>query len=366
MAKNFNAGSILGAGVGAIGSIAGNIINNKNADKALAAAREENELSRKFNKEQSEQANQWSREQWDRENAYNTPAEQMSRLRSGGLNADLVYGNGATTSAANSPSVTPTASASPADTSALSRKKSTLSTVGESAMQAAQIGLINAQTNKLEAETTGQETSNDWLSKINGNSIQLQNAQINNLNMASLKTDAEREKLNTDITKINTEVDALKTQIDSAKQSISESKSRQHNITFQQEISRLNYALQNKKTMGELSRIAKQNGLDDQQISNMQQTLPFVIQQMMGSASDSTSSAMLKDSQRLSEILKRQGIQIQNGNLILNGQILQQSAKNASAYDQGLDSLGIVGANIRTMTQFLKEVLGGSIGSLLK
>lgn len=41
-------------------------------------------------------------QQWNRENAYNSPTAQMQRLRDAGLNPNLVYGGGATTLAAKS------------------------------------------------------------------------------------------------------------------------------------------------------------------------------------------------------------------------------------------------------------------------
>lgn len=44
-------------------------------------------------------------EQWNRENAYNSPTAQMERLKQAGLNPNLVYGGGATTLSAHSPSV---------------------------------------------------------------------------------------------------------------------------------------------------------------------------------------------------------------------------------------------------------------------
>lgn len=47
--------------------------------------------------------NQWNLEQWNRENAYNDPSSQMSRLKQAGLNPNLVYGSGAQTTAASSP-----------------------------------------------------------------------------------------------------------------------------------------------------------------------------------------------------------------------------------------------------------------------
>lgn len=48
----------------------------------------------KANKKLAEIAYQQNVEQWERENAYNHPAQQMARLKEAGLNPNLVYGNG--------------------------------------------------------------------------------------------------------------------------------------------------------------------------------------------------------------------------------------------------------------------------------
>ena len=53
-----------------------------------SATNEQNEinarLTNKANRELAEQQNQWNIEQWNRENAYNDPAEQVKRLRGAG------------------------------------------------------------------------------------------------------------------------------------------------------------------------------------------------------------------------------------------------------------------------------------------
>lgn len=48
----------------------------------------------KANRELAELSYQQNLEQWNRENAYNHPAAQMSRLQEAGLNPNLVYGSG--------------------------------------------------------------------------------------------------------------------------------------------------------------------------------------------------------------------------------------------------------------------------------
>lgn len=152
----------IGAAIGAAASIAGNILGknqqSSNIDKQIAAQREENEKARAFNKAMAEQSNQWSIDQWIRENEYNTPAAIRQRLREGGVNPDLFYGQGAQNLASSSPSVTPVAPATPTDVSALGQKP----TVGDITNNVVSQALTSAQIRKLDADTgkSEQETEN--------------------------------------------------------------------------------------------------------------------------------------------------------------------------------------------------------------
>lgn len=56
---------------------------------------------RKANKRLAEYSYQKDLEQWNRENEYNDPSQQMQRLKDAGLNPNLMYGNGASTSVGN-------------------------------------------------------------------------------------------------------------------------------------------------------------------------------------------------------------------------------------------------------------------------
>lgn len=151
-------GSAISAGASLLGNVVGNIQASGNIDKQIAAAREENEKARAFNKAMAEQANQWSIDQWNRENAYNSPAAIRQRLSEGGVNADLFYGQGAQNLASSSPSVTPVAGAVPTDVSALGQKP----TVGDITNNVINQALASAQIRKLDAEKgkTKQETDN--------------------------------------------------------------------------------------------------------------------------------------------------------------------------------------------------------------
>lgn len=146
----------------AIASLVGNIVGsaqqNSNINAQISEQRKENAFNRAWNKHMSELANRWSIEQWNRENEYNLPANVMARLRDGGVNPDLFYGNSGQNLAAASPNVTPTAASEPTDVSALGSK----ATVGDITNNVISQALMAAQVKKLDAETvkTGQETEN--------------------------------------------------------------------------------------------------------------------------------------------------------------------------------------------------------------
>ena len=67
----------------------------------------DNNQNRKETARQNELDRQFQLDMWNRTNDYNSPIKQMERLKAGGLNPNLVYGNGATTTANN---ITPMAS----------------------------------------------------------------------------------------------------------------------------------------------------------------------------------------------------------------------------------------------------------------
>lgn len=67
----------------------------------LQATRETNELNAQLAREQQ----QWSEQMVDKQNAYNSPVQQMARYQEAGLNPNLIYGTG--TASAGNQMVTP-------------------------------------------------------------------------------------------------------------------------------------------------------------------------------------------------------------------------------------------------------------------
>ena len=59
-------------------------------------------MTNRANERMQQQQNAWNLEQWERNNAYNSPAAQMQRLKAAGINPDLMYGQNASGASGNS------------------------------------------------------------------------------------------------------------------------------------------------------------------------------------------------------------------------------------------------------------------------
>lgn len=80
--------------------------NNTNTRLTRETNQSNQDIQRETNELQMQlagQANDWSIEQWNRENAYNDPSAQMARLKRAGINPALAYSNGIMNEAAGSP-----------------------------------------------------------------------------------------------------------------------------------------------------------------------------------------------------------------------------------------------------------------------
>lgn len=89
-----------GAAVGAAAQIGGELIGNKQQNAG-------NFKQRKWAREQNEKAYAYQTEMWDKTNAYNSPVEQMKRLKAAGINPNLIYGSGSESGGITSPMSAP-------------------------------------------------------------------------------------------------------------------------------------------------------------------------------------------------------------------------------------------------------------------
>lgn len=151
------------SGIGTAFNIAsgiGSMVQNRRFFKQrLQFDKEQNELNRQYNLNLAKLQNQWSIDQWNRENNYNTLVAQRLRMAQAGLNPDLVYGNGAGQSlAASSPNMTAGSPSNPTSSEAFGMRK----TVGELFAESAVAGesLSNIALNQASSRNTNESTNN--------------------------------------------------------------------------------------------------------------------------------------------------------------------------------------------------------------
>lgn len=98
--------SIVGSIISGVGSLLGDLgssaMNNKAAQDTNKANMEIAKYQAQWQQQENEKAYQRSLNMWNLQNEYNSPTQQMARIRAAGLNPNLVYGNGVTGNSAGS------------------------------------------------------------------------------------------------------------------------------------------------------------------------------------------------------------------------------------------------------------------------
>lgn len=96
---DFGIASLIGSGISALGGLVGSNVSYNTSKKLL-------DRQNQYNRDMADLAYERDLDMWNRQNAYNSPVEQISRLKEAGLNPVLMYGSGssATGNASNAPS----------------------------------------------------------------------------------------------------------------------------------------------------------------------------------------------------------------------------------------------------------------------
>lgn len=91
--KLIGAAPIVGPVVSAVGSIAGGAIAKQGSDAAARASLQATRETNAANLKLAQYQNDWNLAQWNRQNAYNTPAAQRARYEEAGINPYFALGN---------------------------------------------------------------------------------------------------------------------------------------------------------------------------------------------------------------------------------------------------------------------------------
>lgn len=278
---------MLSTAIGVASSIAGNVASNKNIDTQIAAQQYENEKNREYNLNLAKMQNQWNIDQWNRENAYNSPAAQMARYKAAGLNPDLIYGQQNLSAA--SPEMTAGEGSQPTDVSNLANKR----TIGDIAAQASQTRLTNAQAKlaesqakKTDSDTEGQNITNAWLPDLLKGDVDVKSADVRQKLSAAGLNDKQIE--------VATEqIKVMQQSVKESQKKIEDLQSQMENRTFQQVQAMLEYNLRKDKQRYEISEILSKVSVNRSTAKRIMAMLPYDIAESISRTNVNDASAAL-------------------------------------------------------------------------
>lgn len=269
-------GGIVSGLFGLGSSIIGAHSQNKMIDKQLKAQSEENQKNRDYNLMLAQQQNAWNQEQWERENEYNSPVNQMKRFEEAGLNPDLMYGQGNSGNAAQlSGGLTAGAPSSPMDYSALGQKKTLGHVIQESLqneMMRAQIEKVKSETKKTDYESDILKSDASFRDAWNKGQLDLQNLQINIGNSEIKLNDQQYTKLRYEMAKLEAETNNVIVQYD-------EIRARIRDLDASVVSRRLNDIINSKKAEAEIKKLAASAHVD---YATAKRTITLLSEELIG------------------------------------------------------------------------------------
>ena len=188
MSNNPQKNSWIDAAISGGASLLGGILGKNSQSSANKTNLLINRENQKWNERMMDKQNAWNLAQWNRENEYNSAAQQVARYRAAGLNPYLMMQNGSAGSASSVTSASP-ANAGMSNTVSPFDFSSAAAGVSNAVAQHYSNQLMVANVRKAIAEAIGQEKQNTWID------AELQ-AKIENLkqNTSSTKTRQELDK----------------------------------------------------------------------------------------------------------------------------------------------------------------------------
>lgn len=154
---------MMNAVVGALGSLFGSNMSNSQAEAAASQAYERQKSLMKLQQD-------YAVSNWQREVNYNSPVEQMKRLKEAGLNPNLVYGNGSMQGLESPGISSPTSPSAP---------MASIFGLGNPIAEGAAAAQGIASAKKAGAEAVGQTIENEYLTKTLSDRIKAVSVQNN-------------------------------------------------------------------------------------------------------------------------------------------------------------------------------------------
>ncbi|UCS96034.1 MAG: DNA pilot protein [Microviridae sp.] len=307
--------NIAGSLISSVGSIATSALRNK-------YDREQNEKNRQWQEKMANQSNQWSIQQWNRNNLYNSPVEQMKRLREAGLNPDLMYGGSGSLVSAQSPNVTPVSSSGPPSSAGLGQMGSSIGSLASSILQnqllKSQEENVNADTEKKRGETNLLTIDSFTRDALNKGQIDLNSVNVSVGKTAAQLNNTQRGVLVAEINNLNAATD--KVQQESANL-VKQNEQIDVNILsqkFQMYMASKQYDMLAAQTLANIRKIDASIKVDEATVKEVLGMLTYRMQNLVADTNEKQASTHVKIEQAANEFLKAIGLDINNQQAQLN------------------------------------------------
>lgn len=162
MSLNPQKNSWIDAAISGGASLLGGILGKSSQSSANKTNLQINRENQKWNEKMMDKQNAWNLAQWNRENDYNSAAQQVARYRAAGLNPYLMMQNGSAGSASSVTSASP-GTAGMSNTVSSFDYSSAAAGVGNAVAQHFSNQLMSANVRKAVADAIRQEKENTWL-----------------------------------------------------------------------------------------------------------------------------------------------------------------------------------------------------------
>ena len=292
------------------------------------------ERSFEMQKELQGDAQNYNTLMWNKANEYNSPYQQMMRFQSAGLNPNLIY------SQMNGGLAAPTMGSGSAPSPAQSP--------GISMLESAQIGLIDAQRENIEADTE---------SKMSG--IELNDATIEKYGHENNWTDQQIEESKASVNRINEEIKSLKLDRVKVKAEIKYLQA-QRNLTEWQSVQAMVDAMwSNERNRATIDNICAQTNLTNAQAKEI---LTLMYAKL---ANIKSSTALNRAEANTSRALRYLYRSQKEGQDISNTQAIERFDKDMQLLDQSI-STGSIQSELSEdfpMTMKFVSVLGQVLGA---
>ena len=157
------AGSLSGVAGGFVGSAGSKLIDGLFGSDPNKKNKELMQMQNQFNAQEAQKNRDFQVDMFNRTNEYNSPKAQMQRFMEAGLNPDLMYGNGASSIAAQSPSGSQASGTSPIAAVDMQQRAANVAlTQAQTRLLEHQADNLDSGTNLNNANTQTQLTYNEF------------------------------------------------------------------------------------------------------------------------------------------------------------------------------------------------------------